>query len=238
MLSLGSATRRRRAHWTTSIASSTRPRPNALWVSDFTYVSTWTGFVYVAFVIDAYARRIVGWRTSRTAHASFVLDALEQALHDRQPAHRGGLVHHSDRGSQYVSIKYTERLAEQASSRRSAASAIVTTPSRKRSMASTRPRSSIGADHGGPWKPSNSQRSDGSTGSTIAGCWTYRQHPAGRSQERYYARVAETPWRRDLNKIIAELLVNIAHIGKFNEGEIGHSRVLTDSANGGGLGGF
>ena len=72
------------------------PRPNALWVSDFTYVSTWTGFVYVAFVIDAYARRIVGWRTSRTAHASFVLDALEQALHDRQPAHRGGLVHHSD----------------------------------------------------------------------------------------------------------------------------------------------
>jgi putative transposase len=88
------------------------PRPNALWVSDFTYVSTWTGFVYVAFVIDAYARRIVGWRTSRTAHASFVLDALEQALHDRRPAHHGGLVHHSDRGSQYVSIKYTERLAE------------------------------------------------------------------------------------------------------------------------------
>ena len=88
------------------------PRPNALWVSDFTYVATWTGFVYVAFVIDAYARRIVGWRVSRTAHAGFVLDALEQALHDRQPVHRGGLVHHSDRGSQYVSIKYTERLAE------------------------------------------------------------------------------------------------------------------------------
>lgn len=88
------------------------PRPNALWVSDFTYVSTWTGFVYVAFVIDVYARRIVGWRTSRTAHASFVLDALEQALHDRRPAHRDGLVHHSDRGSQYLSIKYTERLAE------------------------------------------------------------------------------------------------------------------------------
>ena len=64
------------------------------------YVATWTGFVYVAFVIDAYARRIVGWRVSRTAHASFVLDALEQALHDRRPVHRGGLVHHSDRGSQ------------------------------------------------------------------------------------------------------------------------------------------
>ena len=88
------------------------PHPNALWVSDFTYVATWAGFVYVAFVIDAYARRIVGWRASRTAQAGFVLDALEQALHDRRPMHRGGLVHHSDRGSQYVSIKYTERLAE------------------------------------------------------------------------------------------------------------------------------
>jgi putative transposase len=88
------------------------PAPNMLWLSDFTYVSTWAGFVYVAFVIDAYARRIVGWRVSRTAHASFVLDALEQALHERRPAQRSGLVHHSDRGSQYVSIRYTERLAE------------------------------------------------------------------------------------------------------------------------------
>jgi len=86
-------------------------RPNLLWVSDFTYVSTWTGFAYVAFVIDAFARRIVGWRVSRSAHAGFVLDALEQALHDRRPV-GGGLVHHSDRGVQYVSIKYTERLAE------------------------------------------------------------------------------------------------------------------------------
>ncbi len=69
-------------------------------MSDFTYVATWTGFVYVAFVIDVYARRIVGWRVSRTAHAGFVLDALEQALHDRRPIQGGGLVHHSDRGSQ------------------------------------------------------------------------------------------------------------------------------------------
>lgn len=88
------------------------PAPNRLWVSDFTYVSTWSGFVYVAFVIDAYARRIVGWRVSRTPRAGFVLDALEQALHERRPIRRGRLVHHSDRGSQYVSIKYTERLAE------------------------------------------------------------------------------------------------------------------------------
>jgi transposase InsO family protein len=88
------------------------PRPNALWVSDFTYVSTWGGFVYVAFVIDTFARRIVGWRVSRSAHAGFVLDALEQAISDRRPIAGGGLVHHSDRGVQYVSIKYTERLAE------------------------------------------------------------------------------------------------------------------------------
>ena len=86
-------------------------RPNKLWVSDFTYVATWSGFVYVAFVIDVYARRIVGWRVSRTASAGFVLDALEQALHARRPVD-GGLVHHSDRGVQYVSIKYSERLAE------------------------------------------------------------------------------------------------------------------------------
>ena len=70
------------------------------------------GIIYVAVIIDPYARRIVGWRASRSAHAGFVLDALEQALHDRRPMRDGGLVHHSDRGSQYVSIKYTERLAE------------------------------------------------------------------------------------------------------------------------------
>src|SRR6266498_1291867 len=87
-------------------------RPNQLWVSDFTYVATWAGFVYVAFVIDVFARYIAGWRVSRTAHASFVLDALEQAIHARCPSEASQLVHHSDRGSQYVAIRYTERLAE------------------------------------------------------------------------------------------------------------------------------
>lgn len=87
------------------------PQPNMLWVSDFTYVATWQGFVYVAFVIDVFARRIVGWRVSRTAHAAFVLDALEQALHERRPV-KGCLTHHSDRGSQYVCIRYTDRLLE------------------------------------------------------------------------------------------------------------------------------
>ena len=87
-------------------------RPNELWVSDFTYVSTWQGWLYVAFVVDVFARRIVGWRVSRSMHTEFVLDALEQALYDRRPEGGGRLTHHSDRGSQYVSIRYTERLAE------------------------------------------------------------------------------------------------------------------------------
>jgi transposase InsO family protein len=87
-------------------------RPNQLWVSDFTYVSTWQGWLFVAFVIDVFARRIVGWRVSTSMRTDFVLDALEQALFDRQPERNESLVHHSDRGSQYVSIRYTERLAE------------------------------------------------------------------------------------------------------------------------------
>lgn len=88
------------------------PAPNRLWVSDFTYVATWAGFVYVAFVIDVFARYIVGWRVSRTAHAAFVLDALEQTIHERKPVQGDGLIHHSARGSQYLSITYTERLVE------------------------------------------------------------------------------------------------------------------------------
>ena len=87
------------------------PAPNMLWVSDFTYVSTWQGFVYVAFIIDTFADKIVGWRVSSSPKTDFVLDALEQALHDRRPVHKGGLIHHSDRGGQYLSIRYTERLA-------------------------------------------------------------------------------------------------------------------------------
>ena len=87
-------------------------RPNELWVSDFTYVSTWQGWLYVAFVIDVFARRIVGWRVSNNMQTEFVLDALEQALYARQPWRADNLTQHSDRGSQHVSIRYTERLAE------------------------------------------------------------------------------------------------------------------------------
>jgi putative transposase len=90
----------------------TAAHPNQLWVADFTYVATWSGFVYVAFVIDVFARRIVGWRVAKSMRTDLVLDALEQALWSRRDTQ--GLVHHSDRGSQYLSIHYTERLAEAA----------------------------------------------------------------------------------------------------------------------------
>ena len=88
----------------------TATRPNQLWVADFTFVATWSGVVYVAFVIDVFARRIVGWRVARSMQTDLVLDALEQALWARKKV--AGLIHHSDRGSQYLSIRYTERLAE------------------------------------------------------------------------------------------------------------------------------
>jgi putative transposase len=90
----------------------TAAAPNRLWVADLTYVSTWTGFVYVAFVIDVFSRFIVGWRISHSLHAELALDALEMAIWRRQRQDLGGLIHHSDRGVQYLSIRYTERLAE------------------------------------------------------------------------------------------------------------------------------
>ena len=88
----------------------TATRPNELWVADFTYVATWASFVYVAFIIDVYSRRIIGWRVARSMNTDLVLDALEQALWARSDAE--GVVHHSDRGCQYLSIRYTERLQE------------------------------------------------------------------------------------------------------------------------------
>jgi putative transposase len=90
----------------------TADRPNALWVADFTYVSTGQGFVCVAFGVDVFARYIVGWKASRSARTDFVLDALEQALYARRPFGPDRLIHHGDRGSQYGSIRYTERLAD------------------------------------------------------------------------------------------------------------------------------
>ena len=122
-LGLQGAIRGKKFKTTVTDESSARPldlvdrdfnatRPNQLWVSDFTYVATWRGFTYVAFVIDVFARKIVGWRASTSMRADLVLDALEQALHDRSDADQDQLVHHSDQGVQYLSIRYTERLAE------------------------------------------------------------------------------------------------------------------------------
>ena len=152
------------------------PAPNMLWVSDFTYVATWKGFVYVAFVIDAYARRIVGWRVSTSAHAGFVLDALEQAVHDRRPGKGMGLVHHSDRGSQYLSIRYTERLAE--AGIEPSVGSVGDTRWPRRSTVCSRQRSSTVVVRGAASKPSNTQPSNGSTGSTPAACWS----PSGTSR--------------------------------------------------------
>jgi putative transposase len=110
----------------TTVASELSPRPadlvervfaalepNRLWVADITYVSTWSGFVYTAFVIDAFSRAIVGWRVSSSLRAELALDALEMAIWSRRSADLGGLVHHSDRGVQYLAIRYTERLADE-----------------------------------------------------------------------------------------------------------------------------
>jgi transposase InsO family protein len=121
VLGLQGAVRGRTCRTTVSNGAAVRPadlvqrqftamRPNQLWVADITYVATWAGFVYVAFVIDVFARRIVGWRVANTMRTDLVLDALEQAVWSRTGTQ--GLVHHSDRGSQYLSIRYTERLAE------------------------------------------------------------------------------------------------------------------------------
>ena len=120
-LGLQGVVRGRTCRTTVADGSATRPpdhvnrqfhaiRPNELWIADFTYVATWAGFVYVAFVIDVFSRRIIGWRAARSMRAELVLDALEQAIWSRSGAK--GVVHHSDRGSQYLSIRYSERLAE------------------------------------------------------------------------------------------------------------------------------
>ena len=107
-----SPTRRRRVPTTSSSATSPRPRPNRLWVADLTYVRTWAGFVYVSFVFDVYTRFIVGWQAATHLRTDLALDALEMALWRRGGDVLDGLVHHSDRGVQYLSIRYTERLEE------------------------------------------------------------------------------------------------------------------------------
>jgi transposase InsO family protein len=145
-------------------------RPNQLWVSDFTYVSTWQGWLYVAFIVDVFARRIVGWRVSAAMTTDVVLDALEQALHARQPERGDQLIHHSDRGSQYVSTRYSERLAEAGVEPSVGSRGDSYDNALAESTACTRPRWSIVEGHGRPGKPSSLPRSNGWTGSTTAVC--------------------------------------------------------------------
>jgi putative transposase len=126
------------------------PAPNRLWVADLTYVRTWSGFAYVAFVIDCYARVIVGWQATRNLRTDLALDALEQAIWARKDEDLWGLVHHSDRGSQYLSVRYTERLAD--------AGAVTSVGSRGDSYDNALAESVIGlykaelVRHRGPWR--------------------------------------------------------------------------------------
>ena len=148
----------------------TATRPNELWVADFTYVATWRGFVYVAFVIDVFARMIVGWRASSSPRTDLVLDALEQALLSRSETE--GVVHHSDRGSQYLSIRYTERLAEAGMERSvgSIGDSYDNALGRSRDRAlqeRTHPSSRV---RGTIWITSSSKRSRGCLGSTRIDC--------------------------------------------------------------------
>ena len=148
----------------------TATRPNQLWVADFTYVATWGGFVYVAFVVDVFARRIVGWRVSSTLATAFVLDALEQAIYNRCGTDTAGLIHHSDRGTQYVSMRYTERLGEAGIAPSVGSRGDSSTRWPNRSSASSRRRSFAGRARGTIWRRSSTRPSPGSIGSTRDGC--------------------------------------------------------------------
>ena len=178
-------------------------RPNQVWVSDFTYVSTWQGWLYLAIVIDVYARRVVGWRASSSMHTDFVLDALEQALYDRQPQCDGAVTHYSDRGSQYVSIRCSERLAE-AGIEPSVGSkgTAMTMPWPRRSTGCTW-RRRLAASPVQPANPWSWQPWNGYPGSTITDCsdpsatsrWQkLRQTTTGNSP------IRQPKWTPDLNQ--------------------------------------
>jgi transposase InsO family protein len=136
-------------------------------------VATWRGFAYVAFVIDVFARRIVGWRVSSSLRSDLALDALEQALYDRPRVSAEPLIHHSDRGVQYLSIRYTERLAE-AGIEPSVGSAgdSYDNAFAESIIGLLRPKRSGGAGRGRGWRRSSSRRSSGSHGTTPGACWS------------------------------------------------------------------
>ena len=190
------------------------PRPNALWVADFTYVPTWNGFVYVAFLIDTFARRIVGWRVSRSAHAGFVWDALEQALCHRRPTKGGGLVHQSDRGVQYVSIATPSVWQKPASKPRWGAWATATTmrspraPRRSRDVSIIENRSGAELIKGGlgraesrHWVADQVRRSLGRWGTSRVRS-SDRSRPISRARNRLKARISESARDRGLAMIL------------------------------------
>ena len=149
----------------------TATRPNQLWVADFTYVATWRGFVYVAFVIDVFARRIVGWRVSASLRADVVLDALEQAIYARCGEGLDGLVHHSDRGTQYLSMRYTERLGDAGIAPSVGSRGDSYDNALAESVIGRSRRRSFGAEgRGAVWRRWNSRPWRGSTGSIRVGC--------------------------------------------------------------------
>jgi putative transposase len=182
----------------------TADRPNRLWVGELTYVATWRGFVYVAFVIDVFSRRIVGWRVSSSLRSDLALDALEQALYDRALAPTAPLVHHSDRGGQYLSIRYTERLAE-AGIERSVGSvgdsydnALAETVIGLFKTEEIRRR--------GPWRgsmTSSSRRSSGSHGTTtsISSSLSATCHRLSSSRRTMTDRLLQVAWRFSRNRV-------------------------------------
>ncbi len=178
------------------------PQPNALWVSDFTYVATWQGFVYVAFVIDVFARRIVGWRVSRTAQADFVLDALEQALHERRP--RAGRPRPSQRPGRRNTLRFaTPSACSEAGIEPSVGSVG---DSYDNALAETHQRPV--QDRGDPparplaqrWRRSSSPPSNGSTGSTTAACSNRSATSRPPRPKRATMPSQEHAWRPDQTK--------------------------------------
>jgi hypothetical protein len=179
-------------------------RPNQLWVADITYVVTWTGFVYVAFVTDVFSRKIVGWRVSNSLRSDLALDALEQAIHVRSGLDQ--LIHHSDRGVQYVSIRYTERLAEAGIEPSVGTVGATRTTMRwpRRSSGSSRPKSSGRTARGETSRRSSSPRSNGSIGSTTEGSSNRSATFLRQSSKRCTTKTRkDRPWRSDSTKRVS-----------------------------------
>ena len=181
------------------------PHPNAMWVADLSFVATWAGFVYVAFVVDAYARRIRGWRVSNSLRTDLALDALEQDLYDRAVDPRDTLVHDGDRGVQILSFRYTERLAEAGIEPSVGRLAIRSTTLCQSPLSScTRQGSSVDESSREDWRRWISHRSTGWIGSSADGCSSRsRTGPRLRSKRRTIPKERTRRWPRDPRKAVS-----------------------------------